>query len=181
MKNLKKVIASAGATAGAAAMVLGATLPASAATHAPVRFERISGFLAGPRALASAPVVPLRLQGTVNTVGHINLGGNGHISRIPTFRGTLTVDHGTSSPPARLDFRTCRETQTIDTSYRVLGNESTGVFWHSTGHGRAVVVFTAIAPRYSHGALRGRCDFRPSAKPHDAEIFFNAEGPLSLR
>ena len=50
----------------------------------PGNYEWISGFLAGPGALANAPVVPLQLRGAVNTRGSINLGGNGSVSLIPT-------------------------------------------------------------------------------------------------
>ncbi len=45
-------------------------------------YEWITGYLAGPGALANAPVVPLKLTGAVNTTGWINLGGNSAIGHI---------------------------------------------------------------------------------------------------
>ncbi len=132
MKSLKKMLATAGAAVGAAAIVLAAALPASASTQGAGghgNYEWINGFLAGPGALANAPVVPLRLRGAVNTRGSINLGGNGSVGQIPTYKGTLAVEHGNPSPPPQLNYRTCRETFTISTWYNVLGSQSSGAFW----------------------------------------------------
>jgi hypothetical protein len=186
MKSLTKVLAMAGAAIGATAMVLTAALPASAATQGakrPVNYEWIDGYLAGPGALANAPVVPLQLTGAVNTRGSINLGGNSSVSQIPTRKGTLTVQHGNPSPPPKLNYLTCRETSTISTWYKVLGRQSTGVFWGAQGSGHAVVVFSAIAPRYTHGPNKGQCNFSENAqpKPYGAYISFRAQGPLYLR
>lgn len=186
MKALKKVIATAGAAGAAATIVLGAALPASAATQGhrgPVTYERIDGFLAGPGALANAPVVPLKLTGAVNTTGKINLGGNSSVTPIWTRKGTLTVRHGNPTPPPQFNARTCRVTETITTGYKVLGNRSGGVFWGADGSGRAVVVFSSIAPRYTHGPNKGQCDFSRNAKPepYGAYISFHAQGPLFLR
>ena len=121
MKSLKKMLAMAGAAVGAAAIVLAAALPASASTQGAGghgNYEWINGFLAGPGALANAPVVPLQLRGAVNTRGSINLGGNGSVGSIPTYKGTLAVEHGNPSPPPQLNYRTCRETSTISTWYQ---------------------------------------------------------------
>ena len=186
MKSLKKVLATASAAGAAGAIVLGASLPASAATQghrAPVKYEWIDGFLAGPDALANAPVVPLKLTGAVNTTGKINLGGNSSVTPIWTRKGTLTVQHGNPSPPPQFNARTCRVTETITTGYRVLGSKSSGVFWGAQGSGRAVVVFSSIAPRYTHGPRKGQCDFSQNAKPepYGASISFRAQGPLYLR
>ena len=187
MKILVKALAISGAAIGAIAMVLAAALPASAATQGAARghvnYEWISGFLAGPGALANAPVVRLQLSGAVNTRGIINLGGNGSVSPIPTYRGTLTVRHGNPSPTPQLNYRTCRETDTTSTWYRVLGHQSSGVFWGAQGSGHAVVVFSAIAPRYAYGPHRGQCNFSQNAQPepYGAWIYFHAQGPLYLR
>ena len=186
MKSLRKVLAAACAAAGATAMVLAAALPASAAPQIPghqVNYEWISGFLAGPGALANAPVVPLQLTGAVNTRGSINLGGNASVTPIPTHKGTLTVKHGNPNPPPRLDQRTCRATVTVITGYTVLGGQSSGVFWGAKGSGRAVVVFSFIAPRYTHGPHKGQCDFGQNVQPepNGAWISFHAQGPLFLR
>ncbi len=97
MKSLKKMLGTAGVAIGAAGIALATVVPASASTQGGGghgNYEWISGFLAGPGALANAPVVPLRLHGAVNTRGSINLGGNGSVSPIPTYKGTLTVEHG---------------------------------------------------------------------------------------
>jgi hypothetical protein len=186
MKLIRKVIATASAAVGVTAMVLGAALPASASTQAPGRhgnYEWIDGFLTGPGALANAPVVPLQLSGAVNTHGSINLGGNASVSPIRTFRGTLTVRHGNPNPPPQLNPRTCRITETISTSYQVVGHQSSGVFRGAQGYGRAVVVFSVIAPRYTSGPRRGQCNFSQNAQPEPfgASISFRAQGPLYLR
>jgi hypothetical protein len=185
MKSLKKMLAIAGAAVGAAAMVLAAALPASASTQGGSgygNYEWINGFLAGPGALANAPVVPLRLRGAVNTRGSINLGGNGSVGLIPTFKGTLAVQHGNPSPPPQLNYETCRENQTISTWYKVLGSQSSGVFGGASGGGHAVVVFSAIAPRYTSGPDKGQCNFSQNAQPepYGAWISFHAQGPLYL-
>ena len=132
MKSLSKLLAVAGAAIGATAMMLTAALPASASTQGAgrhVNYEVIAGFLAGRGALANAPVVPLQLRGAVNTSGSINLGGNSSVSPIWTRKGTLTVEHGNPNPAPQLNYRTCRETSTISTWYKVIGRQSTGVFW----------------------------------------------------
>ena len=185
MKYLTKALATAGAAVGATAMVLGAALPASAApagaSH--VNYEWLSGVLTGPGALANAPVVPLHLQGAVNTRGSINLGGNGSVTPIPTRKGTLTVQHGNPGPATQVNHRTCRETDTIRTWYKVLGNRSSGVWWGARGSGHAVVVFSAIAPRYTSGPHKGQCNFSENAqpKPFGAYVSFHAQGPMYLR
>lgn len=186
MKSLKKMLATAGAAVGAAAIVLAAALPASASTQGAGghgNYEWINGFLAGPGALANAPVVPLRLRGAVNTRGSINLGGNGSVGQIPTYKGTLAVEHGNPSPPPQLNYRTCRESFTISTWYKVLGSQSSGVFWGARGNGHVVVVFSAIAPRYTSGPHKGQCNFSQNAQPepYGAWVSFHAQGPLYLR
>jgi hypothetical protein len=186
MKSLKKMLATAAAAVGAAAIVLAAALPAGASTQradAPGNYEWLSGFLAGPGALANAPVVPLRLRGAVNTHGTINLGGNSSVTPIPTYKGTLAVRHGNPSPPPQLDYQTCRETETISTWYKVIGSQSSGVFRGASGSGHAVVVFSAIAPRYTSGKHKGQCNFSQNAQPepYGAWISFHAQGPLYLR
>lgn len=186
MKSLKKMLATAGAAVGAAAIVLAAALPASASTlgvYGHGNYEWINGFLAGPGALANAPVVPLRLRGAVNTRGSINLGGNSSVGLIPTHKGTLVVEHGNPSPPPQLNYQTCRETYTISTGYKVLGSQSNGVFGGARGNGRAVVVFSAIAPRYTSGPHKDQCNFSQHAQPepYGAWVSFHAQGPLYLR
>jgi hypothetical protein len=184
VKVLKKVLAGAGAAVGVIAIGLAAALPASAAPAAPARhvvnYESISGSLTGPGALANAPVVPLRLSGAVSARGSINLGGNSAVSKIWTNRGILTVQHGNPNPPPKLNYQSCRVTYAVSTSYQVLGNQSSGAFWKAQGNGRAVVVFSSIAPRYTSGKHRGQCNFSPNAKPlpYGAWITFNAQGPL---
>jgi hypothetical protein len=186
MKSLKKALAMTGAAIGGTAMALAVALPASAATQGargPVNYEWIDGFLAGPGALANAPVVPLQLRGAVNTSGSINLGGTSSVGAIRTHKGTLTVEHGNPTPPPQLNYRTCRETSTISTWYKVLGRQSSGVFWGAQGSGHAVVVFSSIAPRYAYGQKKGQCNFSQNAqpKPYGAYISFRAQGPLYLR
>jgi hypothetical protein len=186
MKSLKKMLATAGAAVGAAAIVLAAALPASASTQGAGghgNYEWINGFLAGPGALANAPVVPLRLQGAVHTRGSINLGGTGSVGQILTHKGTLAVEHGNPSPPPQLNYQTCRETFTISTSYTVLGSQSSGVFAGARGNGHAVVMFSAIAPRYTSGPHKGQCNFSQNAQPepYGAFVSFHAQGPLYLR
>jgi len=186
MKFLRKVLATAGAAVGATAIVLAAAVPASASPQGDGghgNYEWIDGFLAGPGALANAPVVPLQLSGAVNTRGSINLGGNAAVTPIPTYKGTLTVEHGNPNTPPQLNYRTCRETDTVSTSYKVVGHQSTGVFWGAHGSGRAVVVFSAIAPRYTSGPHEGQCNFSENAQPepYGAWISFRAQGPLYLR
>ena len=186
MKSLKKMLATAGAAVGAAAIVLAAALPASASTQGAGgygNYEWINGFLAGPGALANAPVVPLQLRGAVNTRGSINLGGNGSVGTIPTYKGTLAVEHGNPSPPPQLNSRTCRETFTISTWTKVVGSQSSGVFLGARGNGHVVVVFSAIAPRYTSGPNRGQCNFSQNAQPepYGAWVSFRAQGTLYLR
>jgi hypothetical protein len=186
MKSLKRVLATAGVAVGATAITLTATLPASAATQGnrgPVKYEWINGTLTGKGALANAPVVPLQLTGAVNTRGFINLGGTSSIAKIPTLKGTLTVQHGNPTPPPALNYRTCRVTYTITTWYKVVGGKSTGAFWGATGNGTAVVAFSSIAPRYAHGPKRGQCNFSQNAKPlpYGAYVTFHAQGPLYVR
>jgi hypothetical protein len=186
MKSLRKVLVMAGAAIGATAMALTVALPASAATQGAGRhgnYESIEGFLAGPGALANAPVVPLKLRGAVNTIGKINLGGNAAITPIPTRKGTLTVEHGNPAPQVKLNYRSCRQTDTVSTWYKVVGRQSSGVFWGARGYGHAVVVFSAIAPRYHSGPHKGQCDFGQNVQPepYGAFISFRAQGPLYLR
>jgi hypothetical protein len=186
MKSLKKVLATAGVALGAGALLLTVALPASASTQRDrdhVNYESIDGFLAGRAALANNPVVPLKLTGAVNTSGAINLGGNSAVSPIWTRKGTLTVQHGNPTPAPQLNYRTCRETETISTTYKVLGHQSSGAFWGAQGHGHAVVVFSAIAPRYHSGPHKGQCNFSQNAQPepYGAYISFHAQGPLYLR
>jgi hypothetical protein len=186
MKSLKKVLATAGAAVGATAAILGAALPASASPLGPGghgNYEWISGYLAGPGALADSPVVPLQLNGAVNTSGSIDLGGNSPVSAIDTAKGTLTVKHGNPNPPPQFNYQTCRETTTIDTWYKVLGGQSTGAFWDAKGNGTAELVFSVIAPRHKYGPHKGQCNFSPNAKPepYGAWISFRAQGPLYVR
>jgi hypothetical protein len=186
MKSVRKVLATACAAAGAAAIVAGTATTAGASTEqgrGHVDYETINGFLAGQGALANAPVIPLRLQGAVNTRGSINLGGNGTVSPIWTGKGTLTVKHGNPNPPPRLNYRTCRLTDTVSTWYTVLGDRSTGAFWGARGNGHAVVVFSAIAPRYKHGPKKGQCNFGNNVQPepYGAWISFHAQGPLYVK
>jgi hypothetical protein len=186
MKSLRKVLAVAGAAVGATAMALTVALPASAATQGAgrhVHYEWIDGFLAGPGALANAPVVPLQLRGAVNTSGKINLGGNSAVSPIWTHKGTLTVEHGNPAPQVKLNYRSCRQTDTVTTWYKVVGRQSSGVFWGARGSGHAVVVFSSIAPRYHSGPHKGQCNFGQNAQPepYGAFISFRAQGPLYLR
>jgi hypothetical protein len=183
MKSSRKALAAAGAAVGAIAVVLTAALPASASPQrgGNMGFESIDGFLAGPGALSSAPAVRLQLSGAVNTRGSINLGGNTMISQIPTFKGTLTVAHGNPRPSMRLNHMTCQETSTITTPYTVVGRLSSGVFSGAQGNGRAMVVFSAVVPRYTFGPHRGQCNFMARPEPFGASISFNARGPLFLR
>lgn len=185
MKSLKKMLATAGAVVGATAIVLVAALPASASTQGGGygNYEWINGFLAGPGALANAPVVPLQLRGAVNTRGLINLGGNASVTKIPTYKGVLALEHGNPSPPPRLNYLTCRETDTITTWTKVVGWQSSGVFWGARGNGYAVVVFSVIAPRYTSGPKYGQCNFSQNAQPepYGAWILFHEQGTLYLR
>jgi hypothetical protein len=186
MKSLSKLLAVAGAAIGATAMTLTVALPASAAPRGAGghgNYEVIAGFLAGRGALANALAVPLQLRGAVSTSGSINLGGNAAVSPIWTRKGTLTVEHGNPSPPPQLNYRTCRETETISTWYKVVGRQSSGVFWGARGSGHAVVVFSAVMPRYASGPHKGQCNFSQNAqpKPHGAWISFRAQGPLYLK
>jgi hypothetical protein len=186
MKSLKKVLATAGVGLGAASIVLAAGLPASAAPQKPPShpsYEWISGYLAGPGALSNAPVVPLKLTGAVNTSGWINLGGTSSIGKIVTGKGTLTVQHGNPNPPPQVNYKSCRVTDTINTWYKVIGSKSTGAFWNAKGSGRAVVVFSFITSRYTHGKHKGQCDLSQNAKPapYGAYVSFHAQGPLYVR
>jgi hypothetical protein len=56
------------------------------------------------------------------------------VSPIPTYKGTLTVEHGNPSPPPQLNYKSCRETETISTWYKVLGGQSSGAFWGALRH-----------------------------------------------
>ena len=98
-------------------------------------------------------------------------------------KGTLAVEHGNPSPPPRLNYRTCRETETISTWTKVVGSQSSGLFWGARGNGHAVVVFSAIAPRYTSGPNKGQCNFSENAQPepYGAWISFHAQGTLYLR
>ena len=186
MKFLRKALATVGTAVGVSAIALAAAVPASGSTLAADRlgnYEWITGVLAGPGALANAPVVQLQLMGAVNTRGSINLGGNSSIAYIRTHQGILVVEHGNPNPPPQLNYRTCRETDTVSTSYRVLGRQSTGVFWDAQGNGGALVVFSAIVPRYTSGRHRGQCNFSQNAQPepYGAFVSFDAQGPLYLQ
>ena len=168
MKSLKKMLATAGAAVCAAAIVLAAALPASASTQGAGghgNYEWINGFLAGPGALANAPVVPLQLRGAVSTRGRINLGGNGSVGTIPTYKGTLAVEHGNPSPPPQLNYRTCRETFTISTWTKVVGGQSSGVFFGVTsdkecGHKASSQAPDRPRPCLRPCAMKVRCRVR---------------------
>ena len=186
MKSLKKVLAAAGVTIGAAGIVLTSVMPASASIQGNGgrgNYEWINGFLAGSGALANAPIVPLQLSGVVSTRGSINLGGNASVSPIPTRKGTLAVEHGNPNPPTQLNYRTCRLTNTVSTWTKVVGSQSSGVFRGASGNGHAVVVFSAIAPRYTSGKHKGQCNFSQNAQPepYGAYISFHQQGTLYLR
>ena len=102
---------------------------------------------------------------------------------IPTYKGTLAVEHGNPSPPPQLNSQTCRETFTISTWTKVVGSQSSGVFRGARGNGHVVVVFSAIAPRYTSGPNKGQCNFSQNAQPepYGAWVSFRAQGTLYLR
>ena len=179
-ENLSKLLAVAGAAIGATAMTLTVALPASAAPGGRRRHVDYgqSGFLAGRGALANAPVVPLQLRGAVNTSGSINLGGNSAVSPIWTRKGTLTVEHGNPNPataaqlpdvPGNLHDQHLVQGDRPPEYRRLLGRR---------GSGHALVVFSAIAPRYTSGSHKGQCNFSQNAqpKPYGAYISFRARG-----
>ena len=180
MRYLKKSIAVAGAAAGTATLVAGAALPANASAQRAgtrIGFERLTGFLVGPRALSHHPRVPLVLEGAVDTHGVIDLGGHGAVAHVWTFKGILTARHSEQTATLRSDFRTCRVTEVAKASYFLLGDQSTGAFRDIRGHGHATVVFSAVFPRHH----RGECDFHTRPEPFSAFIAFEAEGPVSFR
>jgi len=183
MHSLKKKLVTAAAAVGAAGLVLaGGPAVAASASTAPGNGghhgqEFIRGFLRGPTAVSSAPIVPLRLSGVVNARGSINLGGNSSVADIPTFKGTLAVEHGNPSPPPQINHRTCRATDTIHTWTRVLGSRSSGVFRGARGRGRATAAFSYILPRLNNG----KCDLNARPERHRALILFYAHGSLQLR
>jgi hypothetical protein len=186
MRSLKKMLATAGLAIGAAGIVFASAVPAGASTRGDSghgNYEWIDGFLTGPGALANAPIVPLHLYGAVNTRGSINLGGNAAVTGIPTHKGTLALEHGNPPPSTRLNYRTCRESFTVSTWTKVVGSQSTGAFWGARGNGHAVVVFSAIAPRYTSGKHKGHCNFSPNAQPepYGAWVSFHEQGTLYLR
>jgi hypothetical protein len=51
------------------------------------------------------------------------------------------------------------------------------------GNGHVVVVFSAIAPRYTSGPNKGQCNFSQNAQPepYGAWVSFRAQGTLYLR
>jgi hypothetical protein len=162
------------AIAGVTAGLLAAALPALAASHASASKsvtgpEVIIGAVHGKKALANAPVIPLRWQGLVSTHSVVNLGGGGgpHKGSVKTLAspaGKLTVK--VTSKPTTTESenaKSCRISFSQDIPVTVLGGKSTGAFAGASGPGAAQVKFTGTVPRFTSGANKGQCN--PNAEP----------------
>jgi hypothetical protein len=149
------------------AISLAAGVPALASTHtggpAFTGPEVISGTLHGKKALAKAPVIPLRFQGMVNTRSVINLGGKGphrgdeKTLKTPAGKLTLRVT-GTPTHSQDINLTTCRFSFAVNIPLTVVGSKSTGAFARASGPGAAQVSFAATRSRYKSGPNKGHCN-----------------------
>jgi hypothetical protein len=179
------------AAAGLASVTLMAGIPALAASHgaasrAVTGPEVIAGTVNGAKALANAPVIPLKWQGLVNTHSVINLGGGGpgkgSVKTLKSPAGNLTV-MVTAKPTSSqsLNKKTCRISFTQDIVVTILGGKSTKAFAGASGPGAVQIFFTAVAPRFKSGPNKGQCNpnGQPSAK--GASATFLASVVLTLK
>lgn len=168
-----KMKLTAAAVAGAVSVALGTGAPALAGSHASASKaitgpEVIAGAVHGEKALAKAPVIPLRWVGLVTTRSFVSLGGSGpRKGSVKTFRtpaGNLTV-RVTSKPHSSHAFnkKSCRFSFTEDIPVRVLGSKGTGAFSGGSGPGAVQVSFGENAPRFKSGPKKGQCN--PKGKP----------------
>ncbi len=169
MQLKMKLAAVAVSSAASVALVAGAPALASSHTSKAVTGpEVITGTVHGKKALAKAPVIPLRFAGLVTTRSVINLGGSGpHKGSVKTFRtpaGNLTVmvtskptSHSASNP------KTCRFSFSENIPVTVLGSKSSRAFAGASGPGAVQVSFAANAPRFKSGPKKGQCN--PKGKP----------------
>ncbi len=116
--------------------------------------EFISGSLSGPGALATTPVIPLKLRGIVPTFALFPL-PSGNVATIPTQAGNLTVRLTNKVTTSSFNHFTCVASQTVAGRLIVLPFASGGAFRGARGSGNVSVYFTAVAPRFPNG----RCNF----------------------
>ena len=178
------------AVAGAASVAL-AGVPALAssqvsASKAITGPEVIAGAVHGKKALANATIIPLRLQGLVNTRSVVNLGGSGphkgSLKTLHTRAGNLTVKV-TAKPQSSqsLNNRTCRFSFTTDITLTVVGSKSTGAFAGASGPGAVQVSFAATAPRFKSGPKKGQCNFNGRPRTKGAVARFLGSLVLTVR
>jgi hypothetical protein len=95
-------------------------------------------------------------------------------------RGTLSArSSAVSNGPLHLNSGTCAASEASYVSYVISPRQSTGAYAGATGHGHAVVTWSADFPRRAGGA----CDFGQNVNPKpgtERETLF-IQGPLTLR
>jgi hypothetical protein len=122
----------------------------------------------GKKALANAPVIPLKWQGIVATHSSVKLGGGGaHKGGTKTLTspaGKLTVKIIAKPTTSQSEnAKSCRFSFTEYIVLTVLGSKSTGAFAGAAGPGAVQVKFAATEPRFKSGANKGECN--PNAEP----------------
>jgi hypothetical protein len=180
MLNMKVALRALAAAGGIAAVAL-AGLPALASSGAAAKPltgpEVMAGTVHGKAALASAPVIPLKLSGLVATRSSVHLGGSGPSKggtktfKTPAGNLTLLV---TAKPRVTqsLNPATCRESFADYVVGSVAGGKSTGAFAGASGPFAVQVAFSATAPRFKTGPNKGKCNPNGQPSPKGAVASF---------
>jgi hypothetical protein len=172
--------------AGAAALMLGVPAALAGTHHAAASVtgpEVLTGSVQGQAALASAPHIPLALQGVVPTSAPAFVLGHSHgtTHTVKTKAGNLVVQQtGKPASSKSVDKNTCRGTYIQDLTFSVLGSKSTGAFAGASGPGSAQIYFSAVSPRYTSGPKKGQCDFAGEPEAKGAAADFLADAVLTV-
>jgi hypothetical protein len=163
----------------------GAAQPGSAPSKTVVLSgtEVISGSVAHPAATGST-VVPVRAADVFATSGTVTLD---RCSLLTHYRciakpainfagGSLDLNYQKSVSTQQVNAATCAGSYSTTAPYTITGGS--GVYAAATGHGVAVIKFTAVFPK-----LKGKCDDGGSASPvkGTARLQFLARGPVRVK
>jgi hypothetical protein len=165
------------------------TKPAVTKPAATASTETITGNLAGTKALAKSPEVPLTYTGPVNTTGTFNL-GNGpgsqpatgqhraFVTKAGTFEAVVTSVPAAGATPVVLSKAVCevRSTTVVDFSVPASA-KNTGAFKGVTGsNGQVTVVFQGDMPKLKSG----KCNLSQNAEPSVASVYIDFNGHVAF-
>ena len=145
--------------------------------------EVISGSVAHPAATGST-VVPVRAAGAFATSGTVTLKRCSLLTHqrcidkpaVNFAGGSLYLNYHRSVSTQQVDAAACAGSYRTTAPYTITGGS--GVYAGATGHGVAVIKFTAVFPK-----LNGKCDDGGSASPikGTARLQFLARGPVTVK